>query len=201
MRKSKDYSVPLNDYNNDSLPSGPSLLDRILSEYTLNIYGIHGLGHWFRVVDYGFMLGKQNNANLKVVALFGLLHDSKRLDDSVDDRHGIRAARYTKSLVQSGLIDVTSEELNILYEACAGHCSGQVHDDVTIGTCWDADRLDLHRLCREIDTQLLSTEEAINFATQDTPAFVEPYFDNVAERLRGDISSRRLDPSIGPYLS
>ena len=177
MRKSKEIPLPLNDYNNDSLPSGISLLDRILSEYTLNIYGIHGLGHWFRVVDYGFMLGKQNNANLKVVALFGLLHDSKRLDDGFDVQHGIRAARYTKSLVQRGLIDVTTEELNILYEACAGHSSAQVHNDVTVGTCWDADRLDLHRLSREIDTQLLSTEEAINFATQVSPAFIDPFFE------------------------
>jgi uncharacterized protein len=192
--------LPLNDYDNDSLHSGVSLLDRILSEYTLDIYGIHGLDHWFRVVDYGLMLGKQNTANLKVVALFGLLHDSKRQNDSLDNRHGIRAAQYARSLAQRDLIDVTTVELDVLYEACAGHTSGQVHDDVTIGTCWDADRLDLHRFAWKIDCQRLSTAEATNFVTQEAPSFIEPFFDDDEDRLWQDISSRRLAPYIGLYL-
>ncbi|WP_199186981.1 hypothetical protein [Blastopirellula marina] len=34
----------------------------------------------------------------------------------------------------------------MLYQACAGHTTGLTHDDITVRTCWDADRLDLGRV-------------------------------------------------------
>jgi uncharacterized protein len=37
-------------------------------------------------------------------------------------------------------------ELELLALACEGHSRGDLHHDVTIATCWDADRLDLGRV-------------------------------------------------------
>jgi uncharacterized protein len=34
----------------------------------------------------------------------------------------------------------------VLYRACEGHTHERTHPDVTIQTCWDADRLDLGRV-------------------------------------------------------
>ena len=44
------------------------------------------------------------------------------------------------------LFDATSEELALLTDACERHSLGLTKADVTIQTCWDADRLDLGRV-------------------------------------------------------
>ena len=41
---------------------------------------------------------------------------------------------------------LSDEEFDLLYEACAGHTDGDTKADITIQTCWDADRLDLGRV-------------------------------------------------------
>ena len=41
---------------------------------------------------------------------------------------------------------VTEAELDLLKEACSHHSDGHLVADVTVMTCWDADRLDLGRV-------------------------------------------------------
>lgn len=49
---------------------------------------------------------------------------------------------------------------HLLYEACAGHTDGGTEADVTIQSCWDADRLDLGRVHNCPDPRKLCTPAA-----------------------------------------
>lgn len=55
-----------------------------------------------------------------------------------------RVAEYA-ALLRGVHFDLTSEEFELLHYACTWHTDSERHDDPTIGTCWDADRLDLGR--------------------------------------------------------
>jgi hypothetical protein len=68
------------------------LLDVILSRYQLSVDGIHGVHHWGRVLENGRRLATVTGADLRVVELFAILHDSCRQSDGRDPDHGPRAA-------------------------------------------------------------------------------------------------------------
>lgn len=141
-----------------------ALLDRILGDYALDPEGIHGIAHWCRVVRYGRELSANTGADKKIVALFGLLHDSRRRTNGKDDGHGGRAAEYAELLAGEGLLRLDSARLGILRQACAFHTKGLTpgfSPDATILTCWDADRLDLVRLGWKIDCGMLGTPAAV----------------------------------------
>ena len=117
--------------------------------------GYHGFDHWMRVLYNGRLLAGMENANIRVVELFCLLHDTQRRNERRDPLHGRRAARYAKSL-RDVWFDISDEEMNILTEALKYHSDGYTDADITVQICWDADRLDLgrvgikpapHRLC------------------------------------------------------
>ena len=44
------------------------------------------------------------------------------------------------------LFDLPDHEFQLLHHACWGHTHERTHPDITIQTCWDADRLDLGRV-------------------------------------------------------
>ncbi len=46
--------------------------------------GFHGFDHWMRVLHNGRLLADAEGANLKVVELFCLLHDTQRRDEYQD---------------------------------------------------------------------------------------------------------------------
>jgi uncharacterized protein len=48
----------------------------------------------------------------------------------------------------------------LLATACAGHTDGLLSVDPTVGTCWDADRLDLGRTGKRPRAEFLSTAAA-----------------------------------------
>ena len=108
-----------------------------------------------RVLYNGRLLAGMENANLRVVELFCLLHDTQRHNEYRDPSHGRRAARYARSL-RSDWFDISDEEMDLLTEALKYHSDGDTEADITVQVCWDADRLDLgrmgikpapHRLC------------------------------------------------------
>jgi uncharacterized protein len=141
-----------------------ALIDRILGDYELDPGGVHGIAHWCRVVRYGLELSAHTRADKKIVALFGLLHDSRRLSDGRDDGHGERAAEYASLLAGEGFFRLDPTRLEVLRQACAFHTKGLepgFSPDATILTCWDADRLDLVRLGRKIDCGMLGTPAAV----------------------------------------
>jgi len=53
----------------------------------------------------------------------------------------------------------------LLKEAIRLHTSSQTTNDPTIGTCWDADRLDIGRVGMTPSTQYMSTEVGMVMAS------------------------------------
>ncbi len=123
----------------------PELIDFIRNRIQLDWRGIHGAPHWARVRQNGLLLLQRTGANRKVIELFAFLHDVERLNDGSDPDHGSRAADLAIEL-SGTLIDVDDYELKLLTKACQGHSDGQTKSDITVMTCWDADRLDLGRI-------------------------------------------------------
>ncbi|MBN1284634.1 MAG: hypothetical protein JXB47_04480 [Anaerolineae bacterium] len=89
-------------------------------------------------------LAERTGAKVAVVELFAFLHDSKRVSNSRDPEHGARAAAFARSL-RGTLITLDAADFELLAYACAYHTAGLTEADVTVQTCWDADRLDLGR--------------------------------------------------------
>jgi len=124
-----------------------------------HLMGIHGLSHWRQVERNGLMLAERNclpaDAVL-IVRLFAALHDSQRVNDCTDDGHGQRAAVYARQ-VNSTLFNLSADGLKVLEKACARHELGETTLDLVIGTCWDADRLDLVRIGATPRKELMNT--------------------------------------------
>ncbi len=121
------------------------ILKKIISQSKLNtVDGIHSIRHWLRVMENGLTIASMNNANKKIVIAFSLFHDSKRESDFLDPFHGSRASEYITEFQE--ILDFTDEEFEKLKYAIKHHSDGEISDDKDIGTCWDADRLDLMRV-------------------------------------------------------
>lgn len=132
---------------------------KILSHYKLDPAGIHGISHWGRVLENGTQLAELTGANLRIVQLFALFHDSRRMNDDRDTEHGARGAELAGEM-NGKLFNLDPEELILLQDACTRHTMGFIDADITVQTCWDADRLDLPRVDRFPVPEKLCTEPA-----------------------------------------
>ncbi len=121
-----------------------TLISTILEKYCLPLNGIHGVSHWARVLENGLRLARHSGADVRIVQLFAIFHDSKRMNESRDDGHGVRGAEFAAQLRRTAFT-LSKREFDMLYYACAHHTDGLIEADVTVQTCWDADRLDLLR--------------------------------------------------------
>jgi hypothetical protein len=68
------------------------------------------------------------------------------------------------SLLRKGSImqfDLDDPSFDLLMYACIWHTDKDFTDNITIGTCWDADRLDLGRVGIFPSPQFLSKEASI----------------------------------------
>ena len=130
----------------------------MISRSTSHSSHLHGLAHWERVVRNGLDLAAdtEGGADVDVVLLFALFHDSMRLNDGHDPEHGHRGGVLAGELRK--LLHLDHDQLALLQEACAGHTDGLTSADPTIGVCWDADRLDLPRVGIKPDAPLMSTD-------------------------------------------
>lgn len=137
----------------------PLILNAVLEEYVLPWDGDHGVAHWARVLENGLRLAEETGADRAVVQLFAVLHDSRRVSEAGDDDHGPRAAEFAASL-RGTLFELPDPDFRLLHRACAGHTHERTHPNVTIQTCWDADRLDLGRVGITPDPEWLCTEAA-----------------------------------------
>jgi len=135
------------------------LVDFIRAQFCLDWFGIHGAAHWARVRVNGLQLAQTTGANITVVELFAFLHDSRRQNDRRDPEHGERAATLARSL-NGRLYSLDCAELQLLEHACREHSNGGLEADVTVQTCWDADRLDLGRVGKQPNPRYLCTEAA-----------------------------------------
>jgi uncharacterized protein len=108
----------------------------------------------------GLVLAEKTGASPRVVSLFAFLHDACRRDDGGDPRHGVRAAALVGELRDRGVLSLGDEETQLLAFACLHHSEGLVEAEVTVQTCWDADRLDLGRVGKRPHPRFLCTPAA-----------------------------------------
>ncbi len=130
-------------------------------------WSVHGPEHWRRVERNGLLLAGRTGADITVVRLFALFHDSRRENDGVDDDHGRRGAEYAASL-RGKAFQLSDGQFELLRYACNHHTDGHRHDDPTIATCWDSDRLDLGRVGIVPCPTYMSTDFAREIAGQGT---------------------------------
>jgi len=161
-----------------SLLTAP-LLQAIREQYRLRWEGVHGISHWARVWTIGLRLADQTGADLDVVELFAVFHDACRVNDERDPDHGRRGATLATNL-RGQVFDLSEAAFTLLITACAGHTDGCTEGDVTIRTCWDADRLDLARVGIRPDPSRLCTP-----AAKDPRLFAWA----TSLHLRGDMSA------------
>jgi len=106
----------------------------------------HGEDHWRAVAAQGLLiagicnLGQTGRA---MAALFGVLHDCRRMNDDYDPEHGARAAELLDTTplladLDSGFRDRLSHSLDL-------HDKGKTTADPLVGLGWDADRTLLTR--------------------------------------------------------
>ena len=141
--------------------------DYVMSVFKCGSHSIHGPRHWQRVEAFGLSIAESSGADLTVVRLFALLHDSCRLDDGEDLDHGPRAAEMLDRIVPS-VFALDRDRLDLLKQAVRLHTSGLTSPDPTIGTCWDADRLDIGRVGTTPSARYMSTA-----AGKDSAAIAE----------------------------
>ena len=139
----------------------PRLIEEIVEQFRLDLLSVHGPAHWMRVRRNGLLLADKTGANRKVVELFALFHDSCRYDDWADPDHGPRGADLAEYyFYEEKMLPCSEEELQLLTAACEMHTHGGESIEPTIGTCWDADRLDLPRVGIIVDPNRLCTTTA-----------------------------------------
>ena len=98
-------------------------------------------------------------ADVIVVRLFAVFHDAERTNEGYDPEHGQRGADLAARL-HGDLFKLTDGQLALLLDACRHHNDGLVSCEITVGTCWDADRLDLPRVGLEPQADKMSTPQA-----------------------------------------
>ena len=110
--------------------------------------------------ENGLTLASATGAKPHVVELFAFIHDSRRLNDYRDPRHGARAAEFAGELRRRGLFTLDDADFGLLTMACTYHSDGLTEADVTVQVCWDADRLDLGRVGMRPQARYLCTAGA-----------------------------------------
>ena len=93
----------------------------------------------------GLIIAERTGASTNVVELFAFIHDSCRENEWTDHEHGHRSADYVDEL-RATVLAISDEEAQLLAFACRHHSDGMTDGDITVQTCWDADRLDLGRV-------------------------------------------------------
>lgn len=137
-------------------PQWSRIWEHVTREFQCDRNSIHGPSHWLRVERIGLLLTTRSGAIEEVVRLFAVFHDSRREHDGHDTVHGSRGAAYAASL-RGKLFDLSDEHFELLRHACQWHTHGRLSDQPTIGTCWDADRLDLGRVGIQPAPDFMST--------------------------------------------
>ncbi|MCK5070250.1 MAG: hypothetical protein KAR01_06900 [Desulfocapsa sp.] len=146
------------------------LITTIKKQFQVDWEGIHSINHWARVYSNGIRLSEHTGANIKVVQLFSVFHDSRRYNENRDPQHGHRGAELAVKL-RGNYFELSDEEFDLLYQACRLHTNAKTHESITVQTCFDADRLDLGRVgilpkAKYLCTDVAKSEEMILWAHQ-----------------------------------
>ena len=158
-------------------------VDFLARQFELSHSGFHGLEHWFRTLINGRLIARETGADLDVIEHFALIHDVMRKNEDEDIQHGNRAVEFI-SVFANDWIHLSSDQLEQLKEAVRYHSLGRLTRDITIQSCWDADRLDLGRVGIRPNSTYLGTKIARD------PEFLEAAYQRSKQRFV-DYSFRR----------
>lgn len=122
-----------------------SLWQQVIGQFALPPSSLHGPGHWRRVEQNGLKLAQRSGARVDVVRLFAVFHDSRRQNEFTDPQHGPRGAELAHQW-RGRYFEIDDAGFELLHTACTVHTDLFNSPDATIGTCLDADRLDLGRV-------------------------------------------------------
>ena len=117
------------------------------------------MGHWARVLENGERLAALTGARLDVVRLFAVFHDACRINEGFDRGHGQRGAALARSM-RGRDFHIDPAGMAQLDRACGLHTRRPTDSDITVATCFDADRLDLPRVNITVDPDRLATDQA-----------------------------------------
>lgn len=145
-------------------PDEVRLLRHLQDQFRLGPHSDHGPRHWLTVLRNGLHLASHHPAEVPVVRLFALIHDSCRHDEWRDPDHGPRAAELAERLHGDGWFQLEPLSLELLLTACRIHNGADPQDEPTLAVCLDADRLDLGRVGIRPDPKHLSTDRARDIA-------------------------------------
>ena len=154
------------------------LITAIKEQFRINWKGLHGISHWARVYSNGMRLSEHTGANIKVIQLFSVFHDSRRYTENRDMQHGSRGAELAVKL-RGNYFELSDDEFDLLYQACRLHTITETHESITVQTCFDADRLDLGRVgilpkAKYLCTDPARSQEMISWAYQRSVDGVVP---------------------------
>ena len=135
----------------------------------------HGVEHWDRVAKFGQML-YQEGADMDVILAFAYLHDSERQNNAVDDEHGKRASAFIDTIRDTKLRDLSDEQIAKLKRACELHTIEHRTGDITIDTCFDADRMDLLRVGIIPDPKRMATKRGAELVAD---SYYEKYYHEI----------------------
>ncbi len=151
----------------------PNLWQLVTAEFPLDIYSTHGPSHWRRVERNGLLLATRSGADLTVVRLFALFHDSQRHSENHDPQHGKRGAALAAKF-RAEHFPIDDDAFAKLIHACTWHTAEEQHEDPTIATCYDADRLDLGRVGVIPKAKFMNTDFGREIARFGS---IQPYLD------------------------
>ncbi len=123
----------------------------------------YGDRHWRATALTGLHLTELTpGADAEGVVMFACLFDVMREGDGPDRAHAARAADLFLELVAEGLdgFPPDSPRSEAMEYAIRFHEAGLITDDVVVGVCWDADRLQAFRLGVRPKLHSLSTRAA-----------------------------------------
>jgi uncharacterized protein len=124
-----------------------------------NKLDVNGPEHWQRVWQNAQLLIPHTNANETVVELFCYLHDCCRIHNGHEPEHGHAAAKFIEQHKKEFSF-LSANEYQLLLTACDEHTHLNDPKNMTIATCWDANRLDLGRHGIHPKAQFLATQAA-----------------------------------------
>jgi uncharacterized protein len=130
---------------------------------------LHGEDHWKCVALAGLWIAERTpGADLEFMLTFAALHDVMRENDGNDPMHGPRAAQLLARLLDDpgldGFAPQTQRSRDLLY-AISHHTeteNARDHPNMSVGICWDADRVNLWRVWKRPQARFLTTEAAIS---------------------------------------
>ena len=118
---------------------------------------LHGIGHLREVALLAGEIAFRMGQDVEAAMVAGFLHDCGRVDDAGGRQHAIDSVAIARPVLEECFPHLA---LNRICDAIARHADGTITDDPVASAVWDADRLTLSRLGKEVREELLSTPAA-----------------------------------------